>query len=557
VNLIAHVTAQLEGFSRVLVAVSGGRDSVALLHAVARVPGLSVAVAHLDHALRASSSADAEFVRALAGSLGLEFVSERVDVASVARRRGWNLEDAARRVRYEFLTRSAKKLRCEAILTAHTLEDDAETVLIQLLRGTGSATGISARRDRILRPLLEVSKHDLEAFLHARNLEWREDESNADPSFTRNWLRLEVMPVLEARVPHAARKLALHAKLATDEDELLETWAARVPDWADWTREPTVMQRRLIRRALEAAGIAPDFEHIERMRDALSSPRVERFSLPGDSVGVVQQGKLRVFGRTVQNENLEWPTAFDFSEFPWAKLRTRAAGDRIRLPGGTRKLSDVFIDRKIPRESRDTIPVVAQNNEVLWVGLEPPILDVRVGQTRDAELEAMRVALELAREALEALEVPVGAVVIRKTQSGFVPARFEDDPNIKVRPEVSFEIVGRGRNRARSASDMTRHAELEAIRDATRHLGTPYLSDCTLVVTLEPCLMCLGAVIEARVARVVFGASNPKNGALGGVMDASRGAWNHRFDVRGGVLERASSQLLSGFFSNLRAREPL
>ena len=99
---------------------------------------------------------------------------------------------------------------------------------------------------------------------------------------------------------------------------------------------------------------------------------------------------------------------------------------------------------------------------------------------------------------------------------------------------------------------MTQHAELEALRDAAAQLGTPYLTDCTLVVSLEPCLMCLGAAIEARIPRIVYGAPNPKNGALGGVIDATRGAWNHPLTVRRGLLEQQASELLALFFSRLR-----
>ena len=164
----------------------------------------------------------------------------------------------------------------------------------------------------------------------------------------------------------------------------------------------------------------------------------------------------------------------------------------------------------------------------------------------------MRQALALAREAFDAGEVPVGAVVIRQTQSGFLPARLEDDPTFKAQNHVHSETAGRGRNRSRDTTDMTAHAELEAIRHAARSLGRAHLTDCTLVVTLEPCLMCLGAALEARIPRIVYAAANPKNGALGGVLDATRGHWNHRFSVRAGVRAKDSADLLSAFFANLR-----
>ncbi len=548
---LRQLSPRLNG-KRLLLAVSGGRDSVAMLHLSLTV-GWAVAVAHLDHGLRETSSEDAGFVQGLASGLGLEFASERVDVGSIAARRGWGIEEAARRVRYEFLARAAKNLGCDTILTAHTLEDNAETVLLQLLRGSGRASGIPERRGRVLRPLLNLSKRDLETYLVAQGLPWREDESNADQGFNRNWLRLTVLPLLETRFPGAGRALARYAGISRAEDSLLEAQTSAVPDWADWNLESEAIQRRLIRRRLEASQVTVDFAHLEALRLALGNAATTRVSLPGNRSGVVQAGKLHVFGGMPNGANLRWPEGFDFSAFPDARLRTRAPGDRIRLSSGTRKLSDVLIDRKLPRELRDRLTVVvAQTGEVLWTDLQPPVTDIRIGKTRDAELDAMKLALTLAREALDAREVPVGAVVMRQLQTDFAPLQLEDQPKFKLKAAVRYEIVGRGRNRSKVAGDMTRHAELEAIREATAALKTPYLNDCTLVVTLEPCLMCLGAAIEARVGRIVFAARNPKNGALGGVIDATRAAWNHHPSVRTGLLEREASALLTNFFALLR-----
>jgi tRNA(Ile)-lysidine synthase len=528
---------------RVLIAVSGGLDSVTLLHLLRDSMGktdLEVTVAHLDHGIRPESAEDATFVQDLCASLNLPCDLECVHVPEIAAKRGWGLEEAARKVRYNFLTRAAKRSGSSLILTAHTRDDNAETVLMQLLRGTVRATGIPPRRERIMRPLLGISRAELHAHALGHGLRWHEDASNTDTRFTRNWIRQDVLPLLETRNPNVRSKLAEHAELMRNEDALLEDWAARVPSWTDWRHESIAMQRRLIRRSLETVSIVPDLEHIETIREALGANNVQRVSLPTGKTGVVQAGGLRIFGATTPAATLEWPT-FDFSGFPWAKLRTREPGDRIRLSGGTRKLSDVLIDQKIPREERDQIPVVAQNSEVLWIGLEPPILDVRIGSTQDHEFEAMTQALELAREAFNAGEVPVGAVVIQKL-------KLEDDPN-------KFAVVGRGHNRSRQGSDMTLHAELEAIRHACQNLKTAHLNACTLVVTLEPCLMCLGAVLESRISRVVFAARNPKNGALGGVIDASRADWTHQFQVRSGLLETESAKLLERFFSQIRSRD--
>jgi tRNA(Ile)-lysidine synthase len=545
----------------VLLAVSGGRDSMALLHLMLET-GLPFSVAHLDHGIRGDSSLDADFVRETCAKLQVQFFSERVNIPQIAVKRGWSLEEAARKIRYEFLSRIAKKTNSSAILTAHHLEDNAETVLMQLLRGTARAIGIPARRGLILRPLLELSKSDLEKFLLERGLAWHEDSSNTDPTYTRNWVRLEVMPKLLERYPKAAESLARYGTLAREEDAFLEELTAKIPTWANLALEPKVLQRRQIRHQLEDAGLNVDFTHVEEIRSKLENPVVTRVSLPQNHIGVIQNGKLEIpnvddmrKGRvntvlTLKRTYLDpkdapdglgrfghgrrfTPTKdqnMDFSSFPNAIQRTRASGDKIQLSGGTRKLSDVLIDKKIPRETRDSIPLVAQGSEVLFIGLEPPILDVRIGVTRDLEIETMKQALELALEALEAGEVPVGAVILHKG-----------------------EVVGTGRNRSLEFSDMTRHAELEAIRNASQKLETPYLTECTLVVTLEPCLMCLGAILEARVKRVVFGASSSKNGALGGVMDATRADWSHQFEVRTGVLEKQSSDLLTRFFIETRA----
>ena len=159
-----------------LVAVSGGGDSVALLRLLADGP-YQLEVAHVDHALREQSADDAQFVRALAQELGVPYHGVQLEVARIAQAKGWNLEDAARRLRYSFLTRTAKRSGADALLTAHTQDDQAETVLLQLLRGAAYATGIPARRGQVLRPLLGVSRRELRTYLETLAQPYREDEN--------------------------------------------------------------------------------------------------------------------------------------------------------------------------------------------------------------------------------------------------------------------------------------------------------------------------------------------------------------------------------------------
>ncbi|MDL2343836.1 tRNA lysidine(34) synthetase TilS, partial [Deinococcus sp. MIMF12] len=221
----------------VVVGVSGGADSVALLRALLLVGARPVA-AHLDHALREGSAQDAAWVEELADRLGVPFHGTRVEVGAVAARRGWNVEDAARRVRYGFLARTAKAAGASALLTAHTRRDQAETVLMDLLRGEAVLGGISPARGRVHRPWLDLPRADVEAFLRSLGQGWREDPTNTDLTQTRAWLRAEVMSLLTARFPGLEGALARLARLAREDDAALRNLAARLTDHAPRTGQP-------------------------------------------------------------------------------------------------------------------------------------------------------------------------------------------------------------------------------------------------------------------------------------------------------------------------------
>jgi len=144
----------------------------------------------------------------------------------------------------------------------------------------------------------------------------------------------------------------------------------------------------------------------------------------------------------------------------------------------------------------------------------------------DFDRSMMRLALELGRQAGRAREVPVGAVVV-----------------------VEGEVVGEGWNHPIGSHDPTAHAEIQALREAGKRLGNYRLVDATLYVTLEPCAMCAGAMVHARIARLVFGAADPKTGAAGGVFDIVRSpSLNHQVEVEGGVLAGECGDLLREFF---------
>lgn len=268
--VISSAFADLARGSRVVAAVSGGPDSVALAHLMARaLPplGLEVCLAHLDHALRPDSHQDAEFVRALASSLAFGFHGSREDVAALARTRGGGLEEAGRDARYRFLATTATAIGASAVAIGHTLDDSAETLLLNLLRGTGGAglAGIAAQRGALWRrPLIGVRRTDLVRFLASISAAWRVDASNLDPRFRRNWLRAEVLPRLEEANPRVIESLSRTARVIADESDYLDRVAAEVRDpleIATLVSLPAAIARRAVLMALRRACADREMSH--------------------------------------------------------------------------------------------------------------------------------------------------------------------------------------------------------------------------------------------------------------------------------------------------------
>ena len=268
-----------------VLAVSGGPDSVALLHgAVQLAPdrGWQLVVAHLDHGLRPESGEDASFVTDAADALSLPWRLRRTDVAAQAATDGVGIEEAGRAARYGFLDEVADSLGADAlIVTAHTADDQAETVLMNLVRGSGQhgLRGIPARRGRIRRPLLHVRRAALREALDAAHIPYRLDPSNADIDRSRAWVRAELLPALHRLNPAAVAALNRYAQLAAEDDELLDALAAeelvrrRDADGAvDWRQPPpTSLGRRVLRLAI--GDPAPAADRIEAVLDAASGPR--------------------------------------------------------------------------------------------------------------------------------------------------------------------------------------------------------------------------------------------------------------------------------------------
>jgi tRNA(Ile)-lysidine synthase len=263
----------------VVLAVSGGPDSMALLHAMVRIGSVMavrprLVVAHLDHGLRGEESAgDAAFAAEAAGRLGLECVVEREDAGARARDAGRNLEAVARELRYAFLARVARERGLERVATGHTASDQAETVLMRLARGAGvdGLAGIAPLRPIedgvvLVRPLLDVTREDVLAYCAEREIPYRLDATNADPTFTRAFIRQEVIPRLERAVPGTTRNLARAASLAADDGayfaclvaETMRAWEIADADVvalpaAEAAILPPAIRRRVLREAVRRA----------------------------------------------------------------------------------------------------------------------------------------------------------------------------------------------------------------------------------------------------------------------------------------------------------------
>jgi len=249
---------------RVVVALSGGPDSVALLHLLRELDRAGDLVvtgaAHFNHQLRAAADEDEQFCRELAGALGVQLEVGRADVRKHARAAKRSIEDAARRLRYEFLHEAAVRLDADAIAVGHSRDDQAETFLLRIIRGAGTR-GLGAIRPRagkVIRPLLDTSRAELRLFAAERGLPFREDETNADVSVPRNRVRHELLPYLEREFsPNIVQVLAREAALAADDEERLQIEAIDLASSIVLTDTPTGSVDRLTGRSVDRTGSDP------------------------------------------------------------------------------------------------------------------------------------------------------------------------------------------------------------------------------------------------------------------------------------------------------------
>ncbi len=394
--------------SRVLCAVSGGADSMALLHWLGTQKDLRLFAAHYEHGLRGEEALrDAAFVEEYCASVGIPCIVGHGDVAVFAREQGIGIEEAARELRYAFLERTAETWNCDRIATAHNADDNAETLLLNLCRGTGAAglSGIPRRRGKIVRPLLGLTRAQIEAYLAEHKVPCVEDSSNGQEVFSRNRLRRRVMPVLRELNPRFSEAAGRTAALLREDEDCLSGMAeAFIRDCFDGESLPLeklcVLHRAVASRVLRS--LCPrslEREHVDAALRFCEGSGLGRLDLPGLRLRR-EQGRLylndtqrpTIPTREIKaGEMLELPEAglcltaelieyqgevYDLFKTYLFKCENicgrlyctgRRPGDRLHPQGRGcgKSLHDLFREAGMTQEERDRVPVLRDEKGVL------------------------------------------------------------------------------------------------------------------------------------------------------------------------------------------------
>lgn len=419
---------------RILVGVSGGPDSCALLHALAGLrssTGVHVSAAHVHHGMRgADADADAAFVEELCARLDVPCVVRRCDAAGAARRMHVSRQEAARLLRMELLREAAASCGASWIAFGHTLDDHVETVLMNILRGTGvdGLAGIAEVDAPFIRPLRVVRRSDTIGYCTEHGIEFRMDATNASFAYLRNRVRSELLPMLAAYYnPAVVENLERLSRLASEESAFLDALARDQVEKAAVHSEagglilrasslagvPAAMRRRMIREGIRLVHghlYGVEYRHIDRISRAVEEPwglkgfvltlpggaaavricgdaveiqgvpapvevcrRSWELALPGDTP--IPELGIRVTARYAQadeawvHKDARTAVLHAAALAPPLKVRTRLPGDRLRPMGlgGTKKVQDLMVDAKIPRRDRARIPIIEDEAGILWV----------------------------------------------------------------------------------------------------------------------------------------------------------------------------------------------
>jgi tRNA(Ile)-lysidine synthase len=419
---------------KVLVGVSGGADSIALLHVLHRfsqVQNYSLIVAHINHMARGNDSyTDARFVESVAKKLKLPFYLKKIDVGIERLKLKTSFQDAARIIRYQFFEETLQLVGGNKVALGHTADDHVETILINIVRGTGlkGLAGIPQVRDCIIRPFLKFYRKDLENYLKENDISFREDSSNSDKKYLRNRIRHELIPHLETFNPGIKKCLQEMSRIAKDENSLLSQTTKDIFkqkigkdngkniiwDIEDFQSYPIVLRQRLVREIF--CHITGDMQaitahHVQQIINLFNSPKtgkvlniprgvtvtcsyesvffskimdgiceneqlITKIAIPGTTE--LLEGPIRRFQTQIFTGNSEF-SSFESSRQAFfdlektglgVQVRFFRAGDRFCPLGmtGKKKLKSFFIDQKVPQSMRSHIPILTNaDDDIIWV----------------------------------------------------------------------------------------------------------------------------------------------------------------------------------------------
>ncbi len=390
----------LDNGDKVLVGLSGGPDSVCLLHllhSIKNTYSLKIGAAHINHMLRGDEALkDEEYAKNLCKSLGIEFYSTRLDIEKIAKERGVSTETAGRDERYRFFNEVKDKEGYTKIATAHNANDQAETIIMRMMRGTGleGLGGIPVMRDGIyIRPILFLERKAIEDYCEGNNLNPRIDKTNLENIYSRNKIRLDILPYMKENFNPDVVKSINRIELFNKEKAII----TRVVRKSLTTLSKSVydFEMKHIKEVIELGNIGtnkrmdlPNGIYAENVYGEIYIKKKERLlkketevenlilakdDIDGkevDFLGCLIQFKVENKEKNLKFNNNDLIKYFDYDKInEYVTVRKRKNGDRIIPLGmtGSKKLKDIFINMKVPKDYRDNIPVIQFDDEIAWV----------------------------------------------------------------------------------------------------------------------------------------------------------------------------------------------
>lgn len=389
----------------IAVALSGGMDSMCLLHVLLshkEVYGLTIKAINIDHSIRGEESEnDSLFVKNYCEKHGVELKFFKVDAINFSKENKYTLEQGARILRYQIFNQLLNENYADKIATAHHLNDNFESVLFNLFRGSGlkGLSGINPCGDKFIRPLLNVSKEEIKNYVIKNNVPYVEDSTNSQTNYTRNYIRNVLTPLIEEKFPNAVLAVKRLSDISREENEFLNELAKSQikKDKNGYhinVNTPPVLFKRAVIITLNLLGLEKDYEktHVEDVFGLKLLQNGSKITLPKNIITVKEYEQISFYKEKASNKITEIPFAlgsYNFKDFTLeisssptknalvfdkdkipknAVIRNRKNGDVFtKFGGGTKKLKDFFIDKKIPVIKRDELLVIASGNDVLMV----------------------------------------------------------------------------------------------------------------------------------------------------------------------------------------------